>query len=149
MLKSVELDLFPPSAIRSAGLTATSDIGASLKWQIHSTPSFAYGVNVSATAPTGSDPLTNPNGLGSANASTYTYNLNIQGSLGRIFGYGGTFSVNSLAVASAAGPTRFSSVLPSLDVTDALPAALTLFVEGYRRTARAPDAGALSGSTAA
>lgn len=86
MLENVELDLFPPSAIASARETATSDIGASLKWQIHSIPSFAYGINVSATASTGSNPLTNPNGLGRANASTYTYNLNIQGSLGRIFG---------------------------------------------------------------
>jgi hypothetical protein len=54
--------------------------------------------------------------------------------LGKVFGYGGTFSVNELAMASPSGPTRYSSVLPSLDVTDTLPGAWTLFVEGYRQT---------------
>ena len=82
-LRNVEFQVIPPTAIRSAGVTAAGDVGAGLKWQIASMPTFAYGLNVIATAPTGSDPNGNPNGLGSSNASTYTYNANIQGLAGQ------------------------------------------------------------------
>ncbi len=43
-LRGVELQVLPPSAIRSGGVPATSDAGAGLKWQIGATPAFAYGV---------------------------------------------------------------------------------------------------------
>jgi hypothetical protein len=127
-LRNVEFQVIPPTSIRSAGISAAGDAGAGLKWQIASTPAVAYGVNVIATAPTGSDPARSPNGLGSSNASTYTYNANVQGSLGKVFGYGATFSVGSLASAG----TRYTSVIPSLDVTMSLPASWTLAAEAFR-----------------
>jgi hypothetical protein len=65
---------------------------------------------------------------------SWSNNLNIQGSLGRTFGCGGTFSVNALAMTSATGTSRYASVIPSLNVTDVLPGAWTLFVEGYRQS---------------
>ena len=133
-LRNVELQVLPPSAIRSAGVTASSDAGAGLKWQIRATPGFAYGVNVIATAPTGSDPLGNPNGLGSASAGTYVYNANVQGSLGKIFGYGATLSVGRLAAAGTPSSTRYTSVIPSLDVTVSLPASFGLALEAYRQS---------------
>jgi hypothetical protein len=137
-LRGVELQVLPPSAIRSGGVPATSDIGAGLKWQIGATPAFAYGVNVIATAPTGSDPATNPNGLGSADAGTYIGNVNLQGSLGKVFGYGATLSIDRLTTVSAgAGGTttaRYTSVLPSLDVTVSLPASFGLALEAYRQS---------------
>ncbi len=144
-LRNVEFQVLPPSALRSAGVSATSDVGAGLKWQIGSTPSFAYGVNVIATAPTGSDPLASANGLGSADAGTYVYNANVQGSLGKIFGYGATLSVDRLAAAPAPGAgsggftgvpasVRYTSVIPSLDVTVSLPASFGLAVEAFRQS---------------
>ncbi len=137
-LRNVELDVIPPGAIRSAASNATSDVGAGVRWQIGSTPGFAYGVNAIATAPTGTDPLANPNGLGSANSGTYVANANVQGSLGKLFGYGATLSVDSLTTVSAGagGPSiaRYTSVIPSLDVTVSLPSSYTLAVEGYRQS---------------
>ncbi len=143
-LRGVELQVLPPSAIRSGGVPATSDTGAGLKWQIGATPAFAYGVNVIATAPTGSDPATNPNGLGSANAGTYVANANLQGSLGKVFGYGATLSVDRLTTVSVSGgngagalgttTARYTSVIPSVDVTVSLPASFGLAVEAYRQS---------------
>jgi hypothetical protein len=140
-LRGVEFDVIPPSAIRSAGINATADAGAGVRWQIGSTPGFAYSVNAIATAPTGTDPSANPNGLGSANAGTYVANANVQGALGKIFGYGATLSIDSLTTVTpgaAAGlgstTTRYTSVIPSLDVTAALPSSLTLALEAYRQT---------------
>ena len=133
-LKNVELQVLPPSSIRSGGTTAISDAGAGLKWQIGSTPSFAYGVNAIATAPTGTDPAPNPNGLGSANAGAYVANANVQGTLGPVFGYGATFSVQSLAAPGPTSVQRYTSIVPSLDVTMSLPASWGLAVEVYRQT---------------
>jgi hypothetical protein len=132
-LRNVEFQVLPPSAIRSAGVTATSDVGAGLKWQIGSTPSFGYGVNVIATAPTGSDPGASANGLGSANAATYVYNANVQGALGKIFGYGATLSVDQLA-SGAPTAVRYTSVLPSADLTVSLPSSFGLALEAYRQS---------------
>ena len=129
-LRNVEFQVIPPTSIRSAGVTAAGDAGAGLKWQIASTPTIAYGLNVIATAPTGSNPNGNPNGLGSSNASTYTYNANVQGALSKVFGYGATLSVGSLAAAG----TRYTSVIPSADVTLSLPASWTLAAEAFRAT---------------
>ncbi len=125
-LRNVEFDVIPPGAIRSGGVDATADAGAGVRWQIGSTPGFAYGVSAIATAPTGSDPAANPNGLGSANAGTYTANASAQGALGTAFGYGATLSVARL--------TGYTSVLPSLDVTMALPSSYTLAVEAFRQS---------------
>jgi hypothetical protein len=133
-LQNVEFQVLPPSSIRSNGATASSDAGAGLKWQIASTPAFAYGVNVIATAPTGTDPAVNPNGLGSSNAGTYVANANIQGSLGKIFGYGATFSVQSLAAPGATSVQRYTSIVPSADVTVSLPASWGLAFEAFRQT---------------
>lgn len=133
-LRDVELQVLPPAAIRAGGVTALSDAGAGLKWQIGSTPSFAYGLGVSVTVPTGTAPAANPNGLGSSNAAAYTANANVQGALGKIFGYGATLSVGRLAAAAGAASTRYTSVIPSLDVTAALSPTLTLAVEGYRQS---------------
>ena len=47
--------------------------------------------------------MTNPNGLGSANAATYAANANVQGTLGKVFGYGATLGVASLTTVSASG----------------------------------------------
>lgn len=143
-LRKVEFDVIPPGAIRSAGASAASDAGAGVRWQIGSTPSFAYGVNAIATAPTGTDPAGNPNGLGSANGATYVANANIQGTLGKVLGYGATLGVASLTTVSPGTPggtpgaggtvARYTSVLPSLDVTVALPASFGLALEAYRQS---------------
>jgi hypothetical protein len=129
-LQNVEFDVIPPSYLRAAGFGATSDTGAGIRWQIGSTAAFAYSLNAIATAPTGTNPAANPNGLGSANAGTYTYNGNIQGTLGPVFGYGATLSIVDLN----AGTTRYASVLPSLDVTASLPASFGVAVEAYRQS---------------
>src|SRR6202022_321255 len=73
------------------------------------------------------------NGLGSANAGTYVANANVQGTLGPVFGYGATFSVQSLA---AAGPPLqgSTSIVPSVDVTMSLPASWGIALEVYRQT---------------
>jgi hypothetical protein len=133
-LKNVEFDLIPPTSIRSSGVSATSDIGAGVRWQIYSTPTVAYSVNAIATANTGSNPLNNPNGLGSTNTGTYIANANIQGAFGKVFGYGATFSYQDLATAGIAGSTRFISLVPSVELTYSMPAAWTLALEAFRQT---------------
>jgi len=130
-LRNVEIDVFPPNSLRSAGVTALADVAAGVKWQIASTPTFAYGVNVNGTAPTGSNPLTNPSGLGSANFGTATYNVNVQGVLGSVFGYGGTLSENDLVVPTG---RRYSSFVPSLSLSMSLPQSTSLFAEVARFT---------------
>jgi hypothetical protein len=90
-------------------------------------------VNAIATAPTGTDPATNANGLGSANAGTYVANANVQGTLGPVFGYGATFSVQSLAAAGSP-VQRYTSVVPSVDVTMSLPASWGIALEVYRQS---------------
>jgi hypothetical protein len=133
-LKNVEFDVIPPTTLRSSGVTALSDVGAGLRWQIYSTPTVAYGFNTIVTGSTGTNPLTNPNGLGSANTGTYIVNANVQGALSSKFGYGATFSYDSLAAAGTLGSTRYISMVPSVDFSYSMPASWTLLVEGYRQT---------------
>ena len=136
-LRNVEVQVIPPGLIRSGGGSVASDIGAGLKWQIASTPSFAYGGNVIVTAPTGTDPAKSANGFGSANTPTYVANANIQGSLGKVFGYGATFSVQRLAApppAPLTGFVRYTSVVPSVDMTASLPANWGVAVEVFNQS---------------
>jgi len=128
--QNVEIDVVPPTLFRANGFSATSDVGLGARWQIGSTPTFAYGVNTVITAPTGSNPINNPYGLGSANQPTLVANANVEGSINSVLGYGATFSYQSLN----AGMTHYTSIAPSLDVTVALPASWTLVFEGWRQT---------------
>lgn len=129
-MRNVELQVLPPSAIRSAGLTVTSDVGAGVKWQAVSTPTFAFGVDTILTAPTGTDPARSPNALGSANAATYVYNAQVQGSLGKIFGYSAGVGLQYLASAGA----RYISTVPSLGMSASLPNGFAVVVEGFHAT---------------
>ena len=136
-LPNVEVQVLPPGLIRSGGGSVTSDVAAGLKWQIASTPSFAYGANVIVTAPTGTDPATNANGFGSANATTFLANANVQGSLGKVFGYGATLSMQRLAAPAPAplsGIVRYTSIVPSVDLTASLPANWGVAVEVFRQS---------------
>ncbi len=126
-LGGVELDVFPPNGFRAAAITATSDAGAGIKWQIAASPAFAYGVNVNATVPTGTNPAASSYGFGSANASTYTYNVNVEGTLGPVFTYGATLSENELAAASTG--RRYSSFVPSVAIGASLPASTGVVAE--------------------
>lgn len=129
-MQNVEIDVVPPTLFRANGSSATSDVGLGARWQIESTPTFAYGVNYVITAPTGSNPAANPYGLGSANQPTLVANANVEGSINSVLGYGATFSYQSLN----AGMTHYISIVPSLDVTVALPASWGLVFEGWRQT---------------
>lgn len=129
-LRNIELQVLPPSAIRNAGLTVSSDVGAGVKWQAVSTPTFAFGVNTILTAPTGTDPARSPNGLGSANAATYVYNAQVQGSLGKVFGYSAGVGLQYLAAAGA----RYTSTVPSLGISASLPNGFAVVVEGFHAT---------------
>ncbi|GAC1573182.1 MAG: hypothetical protein NVS3B7_04290 [Candidatus Elarobacter sp.] len=136
-LKNVELQVLPPTALRANGQTVLSDVGAGLKWQIGSTPSFAYGTNVIVTAPTGTDPALTPTGLGSANGTTWIANANVQGTLGPVFGYGATLGVQRLAAAAPApqaGVVRYTSIVPSVDLTAALPSNYGIALEAFRQS---------------
>lgn len=98
---------------------------------------LAYGMNAILTMPTGSDPTaaSNPNGLGSSNGVGFTANVNVQGSLGKVVGYGASLSYNSLAFpVSPKVTTRYSSFIPSLTITFALPGSTTFFIESYRQS---------------
>ena len=129
----LELDVTPPSAIRSAGMTFASDAAFGVKYLMSYAATFAYGVNILLTVPTGSDATAsnNPNALGSSNGHGYIGNVNFQGAIGKVVGYGGTLSFNSLAFPVSPSVTaRYVSFVPSLDVTFTL-SGTTLFVEGY------------------
>lgn len=130
----LELQVLTPSVIRNQGQSLSSDLGVGAKWQVVSEPTFSWGVSAIATAPTGTNPALNPQGLGSATDATYIYNLDFEGSLGKVFGYGAGISSQSLVVPTGTGTTRYFSVLPSLDITAALPASWTLVGEIYYQT---------------
>jgi hypothetical protein len=129
-LRNVEFDIIPPTALHAGGTGATSDAGVGARWQIGSTPLFAYSVNAIATVATGSNPAANAYGLGSAKAGTFILNANVQGALSSIFGYGATAEVAELN----AGGVHYTSYVPSLDVTASLPASFGIALEAYRQT---------------
>ncbi|MGD1067586.1 MAG: hypothetical protein ABR975_12285 [Vulcanimicrobiaceae bacterium] len=133
-LHDVEVQVFPPIAYRVDGTSATSDIGIGLKWQIAATPTFAYGVSASNTLVTGTNPLTNVAGLGSATVPTQNYSAQFAWQLGKVFGLAGGLELSELASALATGPQHYASTLPSLELSDALPASWSLFVEGFTQS---------------
>jgi len=131
-LPGFEIDVLPPTLLRSSGVSAQGDAGVGARMQIASSPSFAYGINAIATAPTGSNARFTPGGIGSAGASTYVFNLNLQGAINAVFGYGAGVGIQNLAAPSGAvGETRYYSLVPSLDISASLPASWGLAVEVY------------------
>jgi hypothetical protein len=131
-LPGIEVQVLPPTLLRSSGVSATGDAGLGLKWQMASSPAFAYGINAIVTAATGSNPRLTANGLGSAGASTYVMNLNLQGALNSVFGYGAGLGIQNLAAPTGvSGEMRYISTVPSIDITAALPAAWAIAVEAY------------------
>jgi hypothetical protein len=133
-LHDVEIQVVPPVAYRVEGSSATGDVGLGLKWQIAATPTFAYGVSASSSLVTGTNPLTNPGGLGSATAPTENYGAQFAWQLGKVFGLSGGVELSELAAPLPTGAQRYASTLPSLVLSDALPASWSLFVEGFTQS---------------
>jgi hypothetical protein len=120
-IPALELQIAPPSAVRTnAGgvTTATTDIGAGLKYVFGYTPKFNWGGQAFFTAPTGL------NG-GSANGTNVTYALNAGYTLSSTFSLATTLATNSLTN----GPQRWSSFVPSLVLGASLPNASGAFAE--------------------
>ena len=118
---ALELDLAPPSAIRTnaGGLTTgTTDAGAGLKYVFGYTPKFNYGGQLFVTAPTGT------NGF-SANGSQTTYALQAGYTLSPAFSLAGAAQLASLTN----GAARWSSFFPSLALSASLPNSTGLFGE--------------------
>lgn len=123
----LELAFTPPSDNRSTVggplFEGTSDINFGLKYEIGYTAKAVWGVNAQVSAPTGSPPFT-------SGGTQYTGNINWTYSLSPVFGLAGTFGFNSFTGFAAPGQVqRFSSFIPSLTVTAALPANSELFAE--------------------
>jgi hypothetical protein len=120
-IPALEVQFAPPSATRTnAGgiATATSDVGAGLKYVFGYTPRFNWGGQAFFTAPTGL------NG-GSANGTNATYALNAGYTLNPVFSLATTLATNSLTN----GPQRWSSFVPSLVLGASLPNASGAFAE--------------------
>lgn len=118
---ALELQVAAPSVVRTnAGgvTTATSDVGAGLKYVFGYTPKFNYGGQAFFTAPTGL------NG-GSANGTTATYAVNAGYTLGPVWSLASTFAMSSLTN----GAQRWSSFVPSLVLGASLPNATGVFAE--------------------
>jgi hypothetical protein len=126
-LQDVEFDIIPPTALHGNGFAARSDSGIGARWQIDSTPDFAYSVNAIATFATGSNPALSPVGLGSSGTGTFIVNGNVQGVINSVFGYGATLEIGQL---SSAG-TSYVTFVPSVDLTASLPNNFGLAIEGY------------------
>jgi hypothetical protein len=133
-LRDLEMQIVPPTAYRVEGSSATGDVGIGLKWQIAATPTFAYGVSASSSLVTGTNPLTNPGGLGSATVPTENYGAQFAWQLGKVFGLSGGVELSELAAPLATGAQHYASALPSLVLSDALPASWSLFVEGFTQS---------------
>jgi hypothetical protein len=129
-LSGVEFDIIPPSALHGNGFAARSDSGIGARWQLESTPTFAYSVNAIATFATGSNPGLSPVGLGSAGSGTFLVNGNVQGVINSVFGYGATLEIGQLS----SGGISYASFVPSLDLTASLPNNYGITVEGYMQT---------------
>ena len=121
-IPALEFDVTPPQIVRgNAGgvvTTASTDLGAGLKYVFGYTPKFNYGGQVFFTAPTGL------NG-GSANGTTASYALNAGYTLSSVFSLAGTVTAQSLTD----GTQRWSSVVPSLVLGVSLPNATGLNLE--------------------
>ena len=120
-IPALEFQLAPPSIVRTnaGGLnTASTDVGAGLKYVFGYTAKFNYGGQVFFTAPTGL------NG-GSANGTTSTYALNAGYTLSPVFSLATTLATNSLTN----GPQRWSSFVPSLVLGATLPNTTGLYAE--------------------
>jgi hypothetical protein len=118
---ALELQIAPPSIVRTnaGGLTtASTDVGAGLKYVFGYTPKFNWGGQAFFTAPTGL------NGV-SANGTNSTYALNAGYTLSPVFSLATTLAANSLTN----GPQRWSSFVPSLVLGASLPNANGLFAE--------------------
>ena len=120
-IPALEIDFAPPSAVRTnaGGLTtATTDVGAGLKYVFGYTPRFSWGGQAFFTAPTGL------NG-GSANGTTAAYALNASYALGPVFSLATTLSTSSLTN----GAQRWNSFVPSLVLGASLPNTTGVFAE--------------------
>ena len=120
-IPALELDVSPPTAQRTnAGgvTTATTDVGAGLKYVFGYTPRFNWGGQAFFTAPTGL------NG-GSSNGATSVYALNAGYTLTPVFSLATTLSSGSLTN----GAQRWNSFVPSLVLGASLPNTTGLFAE--------------------
>ncbi|HEX3462590.1 MAG TPA: hypothetical protein VHS78_00870 [Candidatus Elarobacter sp.] len=120
-IPALEVQIAPPSVVRTnAGgiTTASTDVGAGLKYVFGYTPKFNWGGQAFFTAPTGL------NG-GSANGTNATYALNAGYTLSPVFSLATTLATNSLTD----GPQRWSSFVPSFVLGASLPNASGAFAE--------------------
>ncbi len=126
-IPALELDVAPPSVARASGggavTSGPTDVGAGLKYVFGYTPKFSYGGQVFFTAPTGA------NGF-SAGGTQTTYALQAGYTLNSVFSLAATLQDQSLL----AGGTRYSSFVPSLVLSAALPNATGLFAEAAQFT---------------
>jgi hypothetical protein len=127
-IPALEFDLAPPGVARTnGGGTVTSgatDVGAGLKYVFGYTPKFSYGGQVFFTAPTGT------NGF-SAGGTQTTYALQAGYTLNATFSLAAALQDFSLL---AGGTQRYSSFVPSLVLSAALPNSTSLFAEAAQFT---------------
>lgn len=120
-IPALELQIAPPNATRTnAGgvTTATSDVGAGLKYVFGYSAKFNWGGQAFFTAPTGL------NG-GSSNGATSAYALNAGYTLSPALSLATTLATSSLTN----GTQRWSSFVPSLVLGATLPNANGAFAE--------------------
>lgn len=127
-IPALEFDLAPPGLLRSSAGGAvtrgTSDVGAGLKYVFGYTSKFNYGGQVFFTAPTGT-------GGFSAGGTQTTYALQAGYTLNSTFSLAAALQDFSLL---AGGTQRYSSFVPSLVLSAALPNSTSLFAEAAQFT---------------
>ncbi|GAC1596207.1 MAG: hypothetical protein NVS3B28_27660 [Candidatus Velthaea sp.] len=111
-----------PTAQRVSGggptLTGATDIAGGIKFVFGATPKFAYGAQAQISAPTGTNAF-------SANGTTSIYALNLGYTLNSVFSLGSALQAQSLV----ANSERYSSFVPSLVLTAALPQRTAVYGE--------------------
>lgn len=99
-------------------VTGATDIAAGIKYVFGATPKFVYGAQAQFSAPTGTNAF-------SANGTTSVYALNLGYTLNSVFSLGSALQQQSLL----ANSQRYSSFVPSLALTAALPQNAALYGE--------------------
>jgi hypothetical protein len=121
-IRGLELDITPPQFVqaRSGGVLTqgVSDVSAGLKYVLGYTAKFNYGVQTIFSAPTGTRAF-------SANGAQSTYAVNAGYTLSPVFSLATTLSAQSLTN----GVQHFSSFVPSLVLSAALPNSSSVFGE--------------------
>jgi hypothetical protein len=123
----LEIDWTPPSynksSVGGAVISGTSDMAFGAKWEAGYSSKALWGVNALITVPSGDPGFT-------AGGTQYIGNLNWGYTLNSELGLAGTFGFNSLASYDANhNLQRFSSFIPSVELTAGLPDNSEAFAE--------------------